>query len=69
MHFQAVILFAQEKGKLFCIYRLESFKFNILMPTNYGNFKNIGGASRNDSLSVYIHLKSPKSRDTVPLSN
>ncbi len=30
--------------------------------------KNISGGSRNDALPMYIHLKIPKCRETVPLS-
>ncbi len=37
------------------------------MTTQNKNFKNMSGGSRNYVLSMYIHLKSPKSHDTVPL--
>jgi hypothetical protein len=37
------------------------------MKTQYKNFKNISDESRNDALPMYIHLKIPKSRETVPL--
>jgi hypothetical protein len=37
------------------------------MTTQHNNFKNISSGSRNDALPMYIHLKIPKSRETVPL--
>jgi hypothetical protein len=39
------------------------------MPTHNKNLKNISGGSLNDALFMYIHLKSPKSRDTVPVNS
>jgi hypothetical protein len=37
------------------------------MTTEHKNFKSVSGGSRNDALSMYIHYKIPKSRETVPL--
>jgi hypothetical protein len=37
------------------------------MTTQHKSFKNISGGSRNNVLRIYIHLKVPKSRETVPL--
>jgi hypothetical protein len=38
------------------------------MTTRHKNFKSISGGSRNDALPIYILLKIPKSRETVPLT-
>jgi hypothetical protein len=38
------------------------------MTTQHRNLKNISGGSQNDALPMYIHLKIPKSRETVSLS-
>ncbi len=37
------------------------------MPTNNTIFINFSSVSRSDARSMYIHLKSTKFRDTVPL--
>ncbi len=37
------------------------------MMTQHKNVKNISGGSRKDDRPMYIHLKIPKSCETVPL--
>ncbi len=46
---------------------MESFNSIFQLWLNV-KFLKISGGSRNDALAMYIHLKSPKSCDTVPLS-
>ncbi len=39
------------------------------MTTQHKNFKNISDGSGNHALPMYIPLKIPKTRETVPLTN
>jgi hypothetical protein len=53
---QATILFAQEIFQFFALNT--SFKFNISTLAQCKSFLIISGGSRNNALSMYIHLKS-----------
>jgi hypothetical protein len=68
MHLQATFLLAQEIGNFYAN-RIGSFKLINSMTTQHRNFKNISSGSRNEALTMYIHLKIPKSRETVSLSS